>query len=242
VTISVLLADDQALVRAGFRMIVEDQEDMEVVGEAGDGVQAIGLARRTQPHVVLMDIRMPTMDGIEATRQITEHEAPPRVVILTTFDLDEYVYKALEAGASGFLLKDLPPADLVAAIRVVAAGDALLAPSVTRRLIEQFVRSRPAAEAAEGLDSLSERELEVLRLVAQGMSNAEIAATLLLGESTIKTHVGNLLDKLALRDRVQLAIYAYEARLARPGELDVQQLPSGPRGRLVRRKAEPAGS
>jgi DNA-binding NarL/FixJ family response regulator len=234
-TIRVLVADDQALVRAGFRMIVEDQEDMQVVAEANDGEQAVGLARRTQPHVVLMDIRMPNMDGIEATRRLTSQDSPPRVVILTTFDLDEYVYNALSAGASGFLLKDLPPADLVSAIRVVAAGDALLAPSVTRRLIEQFARARPAPEAAERLEALSERELEVLRAVAQGMSNAEIAAALLLGESTIKTHVGHLLEKLELRDRVQLAIYAYESGLVQPGDLDVQELPSGPRAGIHRR-------
>jgi DNA-binding NarL/FixJ family response regulator len=226
-TIRVLVADDQALVRAGFRMIVEDHEDMQVVAEAGDGAEAIGLAHRTLPHVVLMDIRMPNMDGIEATRRLTAQDSAPRVVILTTFDLDEYVYNALGAGASGFLLKDLPPAELVSAIRVVAQGDALLAPSVTRRLIEQFVRARPAAKAAQLLDGLSDRELEVLRLVAQGMSNAEIAGTLLLGESTIKTHVGHLLDKLGVRDRVQLAIYAYESGLAQPGDLDLQELPGG---------------
>jgi DNA-binding NarL/FixJ family response regulator len=227
VTIRVLLADDQALVRAGFRMIVDDQADMQVVAEAGDGEQAVGLARRTQPHVVLMDIRMPNMDGIEATRRLAAQEPPPRVVILTTFDLDEYVYDALGAGASGFVLKDVPPADLVSAIRVVAAGEALLAPSVTRRLIEEFAKARPATGAQERLDELSARELEVLGLVAQGMSNAEIAASLLLGESTIKTHVGHLLDKLDLRDRVQLAIFAYESGAVRPGEMDVTELPSG---------------
>lgn len=221
----VLLADDQALVRAGFRMIVEDQPDMQVVGEASDGRQALSLTARTDPHVVLMDIRMPEMDGIEATGLLTERKPRPRVVILTTFDLDEYVYNALAAGASGFLLKDLPPAELVSAIRVVAAGDALLAPSVTRRLIEQFAEGRPPERTAALLDRLSERELEVLRLIAQGRSNAEIAEALLLGHSTIKTHVGNLLEKLALRDRVQLAIFAYESGLARPGQLDVDRLP-----------------
>jgi DNA-binding NarL/FixJ family response regulator len=225
VTTRVLLADDQALVRAGFRMIVEDQPDMQVVGEAGDGRQAVSLAARTEPHVVLMDIRMPEMDGIEATTLITQGEPGPRVVILTTFDLDEYVHNALTAGASGFLLKDLPPDELVAAIRAVAAGDALLAPSVTRRLIEQFARARPNQQTAARLEQLSGRELEVLRLIAQGMSNAEIASALLLGRSTVKTHVGNLLEKLSLRDRVQLAIFAYESGLARPGQLDVQRLP-----------------
>jgi len=227
VTIRVLLADDQALVRAGFRMIVDDQPDMQVVAEASDGEQAVGLARRTQPNVVLMDIRMPNMDGIEATRRLAAHEPPPRVVILTTFDLDEYVYDALGAGASGFVLKDIPPADLVTAIRVVAAGDALLAPSVTRRLIEEFSRARRATDERQRLDELSARELEVLKLVAQGMSNAEIAASLLLGESTIKTHVGHLLEKLDLRDRVQLAIVAYESGAVRPGEMDMSELPSG---------------
>jgi DNA-binding NarL/FixJ family response regulator len=224
-SIRVLLADDQALVRAGFRMIVEDQFDMQVVGEAGDGRHAVSLAARTRPHVVLMDIRMPQMDGIEATTLLTAGDSHPRVVILTTFNLDEYVYNALAAGASGFLLKDLPPAELVSAIRVVAGGEALLAPSVTRRLIEQFAQGRPAERTAALLDDLSERELDVLRLIAQGMTNAEIAGTLLLGRSTIKTHVGNLLEKLSLRDRVQLAIFAYESGLARPGQLDVESLP-----------------
>jgi DNA-binding NarL/FixJ family response regulator len=232
VTIRVLLVDDQALVRAGFRMIVEDQQDMQVVGEASDGAQAVAIARRTLPHAVLMDIRMPNMDGLEATKRLSALESAPRILILTTFDLDEYVYTALAAGASGFLLKDVPPTELVTAIRVVAGGDALLAPSVTRRLIEQFARSRPAAEAAARLDALSERERDVLLLVAQGMSNAEIAATLLLGESTIKTHVGHLLEKLDLRDRVQLAIYAYESGLARPGDLDMDRLPRRPRGTI----------
>jgi DNA-binding NarL/FixJ family response regulator len=218
--IRVLLADDQALVRAGFRMIVDDQPDMQVVAEAGDGEQAIDLARRTQPHVVLMDIRMPNMDGIEASRRLRGQDPSPRVVILTTFDLDEYVYDALLAGASGFLLKDLPPAELVGAIRVIAAGDALLAPSVTRRLIEQFAAGRPSERAARALAALSARELEVLGLISRGLSNAEIAGALVLGESTVKTHIGHLLAKLRLRDRVQLAIYAYESGLTRPGELD----------------------
>jgi DNA-binding NarL/FixJ family response regulator len=215
--IRVLLADDQALVRGGFRMIIDDQPDMEVVAEAPDGAHAVDLAARTQPHVVLMDIRMPTMDGIEATRRLTRRGPSPRVIILTTFDLDEYVYDALAAGASGFLLKDLPPAELPSAIRAVAGGDALLAPTVTRRLIEEFVHHRPPDTALERLQTLSDRELEVLRLVAQGNSNSEIAATMFLGESTIKTHIGHLLAKLELRDRVQLAIYAYEAQVIRPG-------------------------
>ena len=216
--IRVLLADDQALVRGGFRMIIDDQPDMQVVGEAPDGAHAIDLTARTHPHVVLMDIRMPNMGGIEATRAITRQEPAPRVLILTTFDLDEYVYDALTGGASGFLLKDLPPAELPSAIRTVAGGDALLAPPVTKRLIEEFARNRPPAGATEQLAALSDRELEVLRLVAQGKSNSEIAATIFLGESTIKTHIGHLLAKLELRDRVQLAIFAYESRLIRPGD------------------------
>jgi DNA-binding NarL/FixJ family response regulator len=216
--IRVLLADDQALVRGGFRMIIDDQPDMEVVAEAPDGAHAVDLAARTQPHVVLMDIRMPTMDGIEATRRITSHGPTPKVIILTTFDLDEYVYDALAAGAGGFLLKDLPPVELPSAIRVVARGDALLAPTVTRRLIEEFAHHRPPDTALERLATLSDRELEVLRLVARGNSNSEIAAAMFLGESTIKTHIGHLLAKLELRDRVQLAIYAYEAQVIRPGD------------------------
>jgi DNA-binding NarL/FixJ family response regulator len=220
--IKVLVADDQALVRAGFRMIVDAQEDMRVVAEAGDGVEAVVRSRSTLPQVVLMDVRMPNMDGIEATRRLTAPggNAAPRVVILTTYDLDEYVFDALAAGASGFLLKDVPPEDLVRAIRVAAAGEALLAPTVTRRLIEQFARGRPDARLAVELDALTEREVEVLRLLARGMSNAEIAGTLFLGESTVKTHVGHILDKLRLRDRVQAVIAAYEAGLVRPGQAD----------------------
>jgi DNA-binding NarL/FixJ family response regulator len=227
-TIRVLVADDQALVRAGFCMIIDAQEDMRVVAEAGDGVEAVDRSRRTLPQVVLMDIRMPAMDGIEATRRLTApgSTAPPRVVILTTYDLDEYVFDALAAGASGFLLKDVPPEDLVRAIRVAAEGEALLAPTVTRRLIEQFARARPAAPDAGRLEALTQREVEVLRLLARGLSNAEIAATLFLGESTVKTHVGHILDKLHLRDRVQAVIAAYEAGLVRPGQPDAEQ-PSG---------------
>jgi DNA-binding NarL/FixJ family response regulator len=223
VTIRVLIADDQALLRAGFRMIIDAQQDMEVVGEAGDGAQAVDLAARLHPHVVLMDIRMPDVDGIEATGRITAPgtSAAPRVVILTTYDLDEYVFDALASGASGFLLKDIPPEDLVRAVRVAAEGEALLAPSVTRRLVEQYVRQRPTGGVTDHrLDALTDREAEVLRLVARGMSNAEIAGTLFVGESTVKTHVGHILEKLGLRDRVQGVILAYEAGLVRPGQLE----------------------
>jgi DNA-binding NarL/FixJ family response regulator len=222
VTIRVLVADDQALVRAGFRMIIDAQEDMCVVAEASDGREAVERSRSWNPQIVLMDIRMPNVDGIEATRQLTESGSanPPRVIILTTYDLDEYVFDALAAGASGFLLKDVPPEDLVKAIRVTGAGDALLAPSITRRLIEEFSRQRPAAPATNRLAALTEREADVLRLMARGMSNAEIAGRLFLGESTVKTHVGHILDKLGLRDRVQAVILAYEAGLIRPGQLD----------------------
>jgi len=219
VTIRVLVADDQALVRAGFRMIIDAQEDMCVVAEAGDGRGAVERSRSWNPQLVLMDIRMPNVDGIEATRQLTESGNPPRVIILTTYDLDEYVFDALAAGASGFLLKDVPPEDLVKAIRVTGAGDALLAPSITRRLIEEFSRQRPVAPATHRLAALTEREADVLRLMARGMSNAEIAGRLFLGESTVKTHVGHILDKLELRDRVQAVILAYEAGLIRPGQL-----------------------
>jgi len=205
-------------------MIVDAQDDMEVVAEAGDGVEAVHRSRRTLPQVVLMDIRMPAMDGIEATRRLTAPgSTAPRVVILTTYDLDEYVFDALAAGASGFLLKDVPPEDLVRAIRVAAEGAALLAPTVTRRLIEQFARQRPAAPDASRLEPLTDREVEVLRLLARGLSNAEIAGTLFLGESTVKTHVGHILDKLRLRDRVQAVIAAYEAGLVRPGQPDAEQ-------------------
>jgi len=218
--IRVLIADDQALVRAGFRMIVDAEADLEVVGEAADGDEAVEISRSTRPHVVLMDIRMPRADGIAATRRLgvfPRHDRP-RVVILTTYDLDEYVFDALDAGASGFLLKDVPPEELVRAIRITASGDALLAPSVARRLIEQFVDHRPAPEEANRLKVLTEREMEVLGHVARGRSNAEIADALYLGESTVKTHVGHVLDKLGLRDRVQAVILAYEVGLVRPGQ------------------------
>ncbi len=211
--IRVGLADDQALVRAGFRMIVGSQPDMEVAGEAGDGQAAIDLVRRERPDVILMDIRMPRVDGIAATRTITG-ERPTRVVILTTYELDEYVFDALAAGASAFLLKAAPPEDLIRAIRVVASGDALLAPSVTRRLIEEFARRpEPQARKAKQLEVLTERERDVLREVARGLTNAEIAARLHVAETTVKTHVAHVLDKLELRDRVQAVILAYESGL-----------------------------
>jgi DNA-binding NarL/FixJ family response regulator len=216
-TVRVLIADDQSLVRAGFRLVLESHPDIEVVGEASNGEEAVYAVGRLGPEVVLMDIQMPHLDGIAATRQITErHDA--RVLVLTTYDLDEYVYDALQAGASGFLLKDAPPAQLADGIRAVAAGDALLAPSVTRRLIEEFAtagrarRSRPAA-----LDELTPRELEVLRLVARGMSNAEIADALVVSDTTVKTHVTHVLSKLGLRDRVQAVVLAYESGLVSPG-------------------------
>jgi DNA-binding NarL/FixJ family response regulator len=213
--IRVAIADDQALVRAGFRMIVESQPDMEIAGEAGDGLGAIDLVKRERPDVVLMDIRMPRMDGIAATRTITGGAgSSTRVVILTTYELDEYVFDALAAGASAFLLKAAPPEDLVRAIRVVASGDALLAPSVTRRLIEEFAkRPEPQARKAKQLETLTERERDVLREVARGLTNAEIAARLHVAETTVKTHVAHVLDKLQLRDRVQAVILAYEEGL-----------------------------
>jgi DNA-binding NarL/FixJ family response regulator len=215
--IRVAVVDDQALVRAGFRMILEAEPDMTVVGEAGDGRDAVDLVARAAPDVVLMDIRMPVMDGVEATAQITRN-GRPRVLMLTTFDLDDYVYAALRAGASGFLLKDTPPELLVDAVRVVAAGEALLAPSVTRKLIEEFAR-RPAPSDTRhpGIDQLTEREVEVLRLMARGRSNAEIAEQLYLGETTVKTHVGRVLTKLGVRDRVQAVVMAYESGLVVPG-------------------------
>ena len=219
-TIRVLVADDQALVRAGFRMILEAQPDVEVVGEASDGKQALALVREQEPDVVLMDIRMPHLDGIAATRALVADRPATRVLVLTTFDLDEYVYAALEAGASGFLLKDVSRDDLVAAVRVIASGEALLAPSVTRRLLADFVRSRPgqlpAVPAAP--DGLTAREQETLALLARGLSNAEIAGHLVVSEHTVKTHVGNVLMKLGLRDRIHAVIYAYERGVVRPGD------------------------
>ncbi len=216
--ISVLIADDQALVRGGLRMIIDAQPDMEVVGEAEDGREALDLWRISAPDVVLMDIRMPGVDGIEATRELSRERTPTRVLILTTFDTDEYVYAAMKAGASGFLLKSAPPAQLAEAIRVVAAGDALLAPAITRRLIEQFVsRPAPGSQPKEA-ELLTERELEVLRLIARGLSNAEIAAELVVSEATVKTHVNRLFSKLNLRDRVQAVVLAYESGLVQAGD------------------------
>lgn len=220
--IRVLVADDQALVRAGFRMILEHEDDVEVCGEAADGAAAVQLAEDGRPDVVLMDIRMPGVDGVQATRRITEDPAlAARVLILTTFDLDEYVYSALRAGASGFLLKDVDPPELVGAVRAVARGDALLAPTVTRRLIEQYTRRPPPAGATpESLTRLTDREVEVLRHIARGSTNAEIAACLYLSPATVKTHVARILGKLDLRDRVQAVILAYESGLVEPGASD----------------------
>lgn len=211
-----LVADDQDLVRVGLAMILDAQPGISVVGEAATGDQAVELARRLRPDVCLVDIRMPGLDGIEATRTITT-ESDTRVLMLTTFDLDEYVYAAVRAGASGFLLKDTPPDDLVHAVRVVAGGDALLAPSVTRRLIEEFVAGSGELSPHQGMDDLTEREREVLVLMANGMSNAEIAGELFLGETTVKTHVSRVLLKLDVRDRVQAVVAAYESGLVRPG-------------------------
>jgi DNA-binding NarL/FixJ family response regulator len=213
----VLLVDDQALLRAGFRLILESEPDLEVAGESADGLDAVETARRLAPDVVLMDIRMPRMDGVEATRRIVA-AGSAKVLILTTFDLDEYVFDALRAGASGFLLKDTPAEDLVTAVRVVAGGDALLSPSVTRRLIEEFAR-QPVGQTAQpaALATLTARELEVLKLMARGMTNGEIARELVVSETTVKTHVGRVLDKLSLRDRVQAVVFAYETALVRPG-------------------------
>jgi DNA-binding NarL/FixJ family response regulator len=220
VTIRIALADDQGLVRTGFRLIIQTVAGMEVVGEAGDGLEAIALVEREHPDVILMDIRMPNLDGIEATRRITSLPGPPftRVVILTTYDLDEYVFDGLAAGASGFLLKHAPPEDLLRAVRVVAAGDALLAPSVTRRLIEEFAHrpKAPPARKAE-LETLTGRELEILLQLARGNTNHEIAGTLHLSAATVKTHVAHVLDKLDLRDRVQAVILAYEMGLVERG-------------------------
>ena len=214
-SIRVLLCDDQALVRSGFRMVLEAREDMRVIGEADDGIQAVALAGHARPDVILMDIRMPNMDGIEATRRLVAAGNPARILILTTYDADEYVFEALRAGASGFLLKDIRPVELVEAIRVIARGEALLAPTVTRRLIDELARGgRRRLRTPPGLHELTPREFEVLELVAQGLSNGEIAELLTVEETTIKTHVSRLLAKLGLRDRVQAVVLAYESGLA----------------------------
>ena len=215
--IKVLLADDQSLVRAGFRMILKAEPDIDVVGEAGDGREAVAKAGTHRPDVVLMDVRMPEMNGIEATRAIATGEGAPRVLVLTTFDRDEYVYEALRAGASAFLLKDAPEHQLLAAIRVVADGGSLFSPSVTRRLIEQFAARGPAEPAPAELGDLTARELEVLRLVARGLSNAEISSELVVSEHTTKTHVASILQKLGLRNRVQAVVLAYETGVVRVG-------------------------
>jgi len=217
-TVRVLLCDDQALVRSGFRMVLEAREDMQVIGEADDGIQAVALAGHAKPDVVLMDIRMPNMDGVEATRRIVAAGSPARIVILTTYDVDEYVFEALRAGASGFLLKDIEPVRLVEAIRIVARGEALLAPRVTRRLLDRFAHTLTGTNDArpEVIESLTERETEVLSLLATGLSNLELADRLFLTEATVKTHVSNILRKLNLRDRVQAVVLAYEAGLVRP--------------------------
>jgi len=226
VSTTCLIADDQAMVRQGFGALLDAQTDISVVGQAADGAQAVQLCRELRPDVVLMDVRMPVLDGLEATRQILSgrvDEHKPRVLMLTTFDLDSYVYEALRAGASGFLLKDAPAAELVHAVRVVAAGEALLAPSVTRRLIADFSRQqhadRPPPVPAGRIEELTPRETEILRLVARGMSNAEISQALFIAEQTTKTHVGRILSKLDLRDRAQAVVFAYETGLVRPGAL-----------------------
>jgi len=217
-SITVLLADDQAMLRGGFRMILESEPDIEVVGEAANGEQAVASTRRLRPDLVLMDIQMPVMDGLEATRRIMEDAGRrSRVVILTTFERDEYVFEALRSGAAGFLLKNAPPEELVHAVRVIAAGDALLAPSITRRMIEEFASRPVKAQADEQLEALTQREREVLVLLARGHSNAELAAALFVSEGTIKTHVSSMLGKLGLRDRVQAVVLAYETGLVTPG-------------------------
>ena len=217
--IRVVIADDQELVREGFRMIIDREDDLEVVGQAADGKAAIEIARSTHPDVLLMDLRMPQMDGLEATRRILAAPQPPRILVLTTFDRNDYLYAAMKAGASGFLLKDVRRGQLTEAIRTVAAGEALLAPVITRRLIEDFVRLPPPGTGVPGrLKDLTDREVSVLRLVAHGRSNTEIAADLFVAETTVKTHVGRILTKLSLRDRVQAVVLAYETGLIRPGD------------------------
>jgi DNA-binding NarL/FixJ family response regulator len=219
-SVRVLIADDQALVRAGFKMILEAEPEIQVIGEAEDGVEAVEMIKRLKPDVALMDIRMPRLNGLEATRQIVNGggDSPTRVLMLTTFDLNEYVYEALRAGASGFLLKDVPAEQLIAGIQVVARGEALLAPSITRRLIEEFAKNAPVERTPpKEIEELTARELEVFGLVSRGMSNAEIAAELIVSETTVKTHVARILMKLHLRDRVQAVVYAYESGLSQPG-------------------------
>jgi DNA-binding NarL/FixJ family response regulator len=212
VTIRLLVADDQSMVRAGFRMLLAGQEDIDVVAEASNGLEAVEKAERFRPDVILMDIRMPELDGLEATRRILATESGARILVLTTFDLDEYVYEALRAGASGFVLKDDPPEQLLAAIQVVAGGDALLSPAVTKRVIERFTRFRQTAPPPQ-LDELTERELEVFRLIARGLSNAEIGRELYISDTTVKTHITHILQKLELRDRVQAIVLAHESGL-----------------------------
>ncbi|OII68483.1 MULTISPECIES: response regulator transcription factor [unclassified Streptomyces] len=220
-TIRLMLVDDQVLLRTGFRMVLAAQPDMEVVAEAGDGVEALQVLRSTPVDVVLMDVRMPKLDGVETTRRICSAPDAPRVLILTTFDLDEYAFSGLKAGASGFMLKDVPPHELLAAIRAVHSGDAVVAPSTTRRLLDRFSSMLPTAGSGQpqhrALDRLTDREREVMLLVAQGLSNGEIAARLVLSEATVKTHVGRILTKLELRDRVQVVVLAYETGLVRAG-------------------------
>ena len=217
-TIGVVVADDQAIVRAGFRMLIDSEPDLAVLGEAANGAEAVAVARRTSPDVVLMDIRMPVLDGIEATRRITAAGPLPRVLILTTFDLDEYVFGALRVGASGFMLKERPPEELLSAIRVIAAGEALLAPNITRRLIEHFARQPdPTRPPAGPLEQLTVREREVLALIATGLSNTEIAERLIMSVPTAKTHVSRILAKLGARDRAQLVVLAFQSGLVRPG-------------------------
>jgi DNA-binding NarL/FixJ family response regulator len=224
-TTRLLLADDQELMRMGFRMVIDTQEDLEIVGEASNGAEAVEATRTLDPDVVLMDVRMPEMDGVQATRLIAKSDSNARIIILTTFDLDEYVYSALRAGASGFLLKDAPPDQLLLAIRAVASGDAVVAPSVTRRLLENYAHRLPAAELSERdederLELLTSREREVLLLLARSLSNAEIAQRLVLSEATVKSHVGRILAKLGLRDRVQIVVFAYETGLITPQRAD----------------------
>ena len=216
--IRVVLVDDQALVRAGFRMVIDSQPDLEVVGDAGDGLAGVRVVRQVRPDVVVMDVRMPVLDGIEATRRITEREGAPKVVVLTTFDLDEHALAAIRAGASGFLLKDAPPEDMLRALRTVHAGDAVIAPSTTRRLLDHLAPVLVDTQAARAVEGLTEREREVLVVMARGLSNAEIAGHLHVAEGTVKTHVGRILAKLGARDRVQAVVIAYEAGLVRPGD------------------------